>query len=274
MAWTIPSANTISGLTYIKDTDNKLQATMQDLEDYVNAVNDYAGGGLSTNFVDRTTAQSIDGVKTFTSTINANLAGNVTGNVTGNVVGDITGDVVGDVTGDVTGNLSGKLTTARTISLTGDVTGSVSFDGSSDVSINSTIDSSYVKTSSASSIDSTNPLSLSNDNLSLKKGDGNSDTVVLPMIGAGQTWQDVKSSRADGVTYTNNTGKPIMISVSVASGSAIFFCDIDIDGVTVHHISRFDLGNADIHTASVIVPNGSSYTVNYSGSIAYWSELR
>ncbi len=42
----------------------------------------------------------------------------------------------------------------------------------------------------------------------------NTGDQTLSEIGVGQTWQDVTSSRASGVTYTNSTGKPITAVVN------------------------------------------------------------
>lgn len=61
---------------------------------------------LPATYVDLASTQSINGPKTFSSTITGNLSGNVTGNVTGNVSGsagsatNFTGALAGDVTGN------------------------------------------------------------------------------------------------------------------------------------------------------------------------------
>lgn len=120
-SWTIPTGNIITGSTYIKDTDNKIQDTMNDLADFVNSSGAYTGQGLMFDYVDKANNQTITGVKTFSN----GLIGNVTGNVTGTVSGN---------SGTAT-----KLATARTITLAGDVTGSVSFDGSANASITTTV---------------------------------------------------------------------------------------------------------------------------------------
>lgn len=119
--WSIPTGNIITGSTYIKDTDNKIQDTMDDLADFVNSSGSYTGQGLMFDYVDKANNQTITGVKTFSN----GLIGNVTGNVTGTVSGN---------SGTAT-----KLATARTITLAGDVTGSVSFDGSANASITTTV---------------------------------------------------------------------------------------------------------------------------------------
>lgn len=111
--WSLPEANTITGLTYIKDTDNKLQATMEDLQDFVNGEGTHDGQGLAYDFLDKQSTQTATGVKTFSNGIISNVTGNVSGNA-----------------GTAT-----RLATTRNISLVGDVTGTVSFDGSANVSM-------------------------------------------------------------------------------------------------------------------------------------------
>ena len=44
------------------------------------------------------------------------------------------------------------------------------------------------------------------------------DNTAASSLGVGQTWQNVTSSRALGTTYTNSTGKPIQVSVTVELG--------------------------------------------------------
>ena len=82
-------------------------------------------------------------------------------------------------------------------------------------------------------------------------------------IGIGQTWQDVKTQRQYNVTYTNTTGKPIIVSVAIGGGVSSFF----VDGVTVAMTGSAWLA------VSVIVPPNSTYRAT-RGSDSYWSELR
>lgn len=91
-------------------------------------------------------------------------------------------------------------------------------------------------------------------------------------IGAGQTWQDVLASRASEVTYTNTTGRPILISAwnndSLDSSVSTW-----IDGVQV---IVFGGGSADTRQQCiVIVPNNSTYRlVSSNGAFEGWYELR
>jgi hypothetical protein len=96
-------------------------------------------------------------------------------------------------------------------------------------------------------------------------------------IGEGQTWQDVTSSRTSGTTYTNNTGKPIMVNAgSIATGIATSGISATVGGIkVVEFLTRGDSSWPIRHTASFIVPNGTSYVVTVtSGSLNFWSELR
>ena len=100
-------------------------------------------------------------------------------------------------------------------------------------------------------------------------------TAAVPGIGVGQTWQT--PSRAAGTTYTNSTGKPILIVVSgLANALNTWFTYIYVDGVQL----SFAYGGGGsgaayfYFPASVIVPNGSTYSVTAAGGIALWTELR
>lgn len=89
------------------------------------------------------------------------------------------------------------------------------------------------------------------------------------VIGLGQTWQNVAASRAAGVTYTNSTGKPIMVSIE-AEGPANA-CSISVNGVT---ITRAYTSTYSWATMATIVPNGSTYMVTSPVTIHIWQELR
>jgi hypothetical protein len=85
-------------------------------------------------------------------------------------------------------------------------------------------------------------------------------------IGVGQTWQDVTASRASGTTYTNSTGKPIMVNIGeTTNGSAT----LTVGGVQVAQ-STITGGDA---TMSAIVPDGTTYVATFGG-LNFWAELR
>ena len=89
-------------------------------------------------------------------------------------------------------------------------------------------------------------------------------------LGVGQTWLNMTSQRAFGQTYTNTTGKPIQITVSVLSASGIGL-DISINGVPVRFCSGYGTTNL---TGSIIIPVGSTYNLEPNGTLLKWAELR
>jgi microcompartment protein CcmK/EutM len=94
--------------------------------------------------------------------------------------------------------------------------------------------------------------------------------------GTNQTWQDVTSSRTLSTTYTNSTGKPIMVAVRGAgsqAGDLVMF----INGFILARQCVYSAGATQDGTVYGIIPNGSTYSVVLSiGSISYlaWCELR
>lgn len=96
-------------------------------------------------------------------------------------------------------------------------------------------------------------------------------TGELSMLGGtGQTWQIVTGSRVSGTTYTNSTGKPIMLSVQ-PSGTAGSLTVV-IAGVTVASSFNTTSNNVSI---TFIVPVGLSYSVTAATTtISLWVELR
>jgi len=112
----------------------------------------------------------------------------------------------------------------------------------------------------------------------------NTDVLMLPdgtgtlalttsSIGYGQTWQNVVSSRSLGTTYTNTTGRPIMVSVTTYS-TYNPATSITVSGVQVAYSQpNTNGGNNAYASAIAIVPAGATYVVNGS-NILLWAELR
>ena len=116
--WSIPTGKEITGTTYIKDTDNNISDTINDLVEFVNGEGAHAGQGLTFDLVDKPSVQTITGIKTFSSELVAS------------------GGVTGDVTGGLTGNsdTSTALQTSRNFSAEGDIVVSATpFNGTADV---------------------------------------------------------------------------------------------------------------------------------------------
>lgn len=95
-------------------------------------------------------------------------------------------------------------------------------------------------------------------------------------VGIGQTWQNVTASRSNGTTYTNSTGKPIMLSISVfVNNTSSAGASLAVNGVTIVNTigGAGAIGMAQRVAFSAIIPNGNTYVV--SGLAAdIWAELR
>jgi hypothetical protein len=94
------------------------------------------------------------------------------------------------------------------------------------------------------------------------------------VTGVGQTWQDLTSSRSLGTTYTNNTGKPIMVSVNTNSTvNTITTTTLTINGLAV--ASNGSQGG-NLNGVTAIVPNGNTYSCSggSGSSLNSWFELR
>lgn len=100
----------------------------------------------------------------------------------------------------------------------------------------------------------------------------NIDVNSLPLLGVGQSWQSMTASRVSGQTYTNNTGKPIQVVISVFSTANAESNVLNVGGVT---LLDGDLGTAGmISIQSFVVPIGASYSFTTTTQIRSWSELR
>ena len=102
--------------------------------------------------------------------------------------------------------------------------------------------------------------------------------LSFPSVGVSQTWQNETGERYSGTTYTNSTGKPIMVVVSMnASGSGTYSFSAVVGEVTVASstLGADYAGHGGI-VASFIVPTTATYSVTLSGSgyIGNWAELR
>ena len=92
-------------------------------------------------------------------------------------------------------------------------------------------------------------------------------------LGLGQTWQDMKSQRQNGVIYTNTTGRAIMILVSEQQSSSSQTCELEINGKRV--LKNVSYGTADGCIISALIPAGATYKVIYKNYPPLeWWELR
>ncbi len=98
-------------------------------------------------------------------------------------------------------------------------------------------------------------------------------------LGVGQTWQDVTSSRALVTTYTNSTGRPIMVAITTTPNfSVALVLRINSFGNSVDLDAGFNAGGSATDGSPgfcVAIPIGAVYSVpinNYP--VSRWFELR
>ncbi|CUJ82153.1 Uncharacterised protein [Achromobacter sp. 2789STDY5608615] len=99
-------------------------------------------------------------------------------------------------------------------------------------------------------------------------------TLRAQVFGVGQTMQNVAPNRAIGVTYTNSTGRPIVVYVAgdtnTSAGGNI---GITIGGLFVTRSIWASTGIA--LAVSAVIPPGIPYVVNASGvALSQWQEYR
>ena len=192
-------------------------------------------------------------------TFSGGLSGALTGNVTGNVSGTLTGNVTGNVSGT-----AATITGVNTISHGGTNNGSLAVTAGGVV---------YTDGSAFQNVGA------GTSGQVLQSNGASAPTWVGGNIGVGQTWTDVTSSRALGTTYTNSTGKPIQLGVTIQFPSAS-------NAVVSYSVNGTVIGTLGDNSGSqpalllpiqIIIPNGATYAVTTttgSPSISKWWELR
>jgi hypothetical protein len=91
-------------------------------------------------------------------------------------------------------------------------------------------------------------------------------------IGYNQTWQNVLGSRGNGTTYTNSTGKPIMVAVAASPTSNNQSISVTVGGVSLGGMTL--TAGYSSGAFQFIVPTATTYVVSTSGSLNTWAELR
>ncbi|HHR6131445.1 TPA: hypothetical protein ACS72K_003076 [Providencia alcalifaciens] len=98
------------------------------------------------------------------------------------------------------------------------------------------------------------------------------------MVGYAQKFVDVRTSREKGVTYTNSTGKPIIISVSASLVGSVtgFRTTLTVDGVDFVCLGGgFSSSDSWKGTSiTMLIPDKSTYKLESGGFIESWVELR
>ena len=95
-------------------------------------------------------------------------------------------------------------------------------------------------------------------------------------IGYSQSWQNLTASRALGTSYTNSSGKPILVIASVQMNGPSDVLTTVSTGTGVNVGYSYSAGAVTV-PVSFIVPNGQMYMVALTagtGSLILWSELR
>lgn len=128
-------------------------------------------------------------------------------------------------------------------------------------------------------------LSSSQDQTTWNAGESGTESVISPLklqaklnnyrnlfvLGFGQTRQNLTASRSLGVTYTNSTNRPRLVSIIMTVGAGQSF-SFFIDGV-LHLSSGNAATTATGQPMDVVVFPGETYQVTGSGiSISKWSE--
>ena len=99
--------------------------------------------------------------------------------------------------------------------------------------------------------------------------------LAATVLGMGQAWSNVMGSRALGTTYTNSTGRPILVNVTMlptTNGQSPF---LTING-TLNLVGTGQQTSGQGMSVFGLVPNGATYLAGPSAAatLTAWSELR
>lgn len=86
-------------------------------------------------------------------------------------------------------------------------------------------------------------------------------------LGYQQTWQNVRTSRAAGTIYQNDTSKPIQVSIQ---GEGRYYFQVGPTTATMVTVGEFHY----FAMMQVIVPPGHYYRMQAGCPISWWTELR
>ena len=96
-------------------------------------------------------------------------------------------------------------------------------------------------------------------------------------LGVGQTWQNVTASRGLITTYTNSTGRPIMVAITTTPGvSVALVLRINSFGASVDLDTSYNSAHTDGSPGfCVVIPIGAVYSIPASNwPFSRWFELR
>ncbi len=256
----------------LKDADNVLIGTWDNIPSLISSLN---LTGVNNGVV------YFNSVGTFTSGTNltfdgANLgvAGAATIGSNLNVAGPsaLTGNVTANGTLSVTGTttLSGNASVGGTLSVTGNVINTLNVTGTLTTSGTTTLATGSTLTTSPAATDSSTKIATT-------------AFFTAASLGYNQTWipcviatvQQTGYNRIAGTTYTNDTGKPIMVNISGSLGdSVVIYAGATTPTIVVSEAAGYVSGSIGSRAnASAIIPPGWTYKSN-SLTIYYWTELR
>jgi hypothetical protein len=100
-------------------------------------------------------------------------------------------------------------------------------------------------------------------------------TAVIP-LGVGQTWQSFLGARSLGTTYTNSTGRPIFVIVSISQTTNGIGHQVYIGALTYNAHQQNNNNGSSSSASQFVVPNGSTYSIAaQTGEVLdSWLELR
>ena len=100
--------------------------------------------------------------------------------------------------------------------------------------------------------------------------------VLLGIGGAGYSFVNETANRVLGTTYSNTTGKPIQLVITlIHSGISGNSSLITIDGVSIGYATTVDIDSGRLAVQNIVIPNGSTYSVTgVNLAIDYWFELK
>lgn len=103
----------------------------------------------------------------------------------------------------------------------------------------------------------------------------NQTTQLAELTDTGATFTDGTASyRSVGVTYTNNTGKPLEISVTAQGSNNNSSVILTLNGNVVLRNANDSEANGGIGSLTKIIDVGATYSLSAIPAILYWTEMR
>jgi hypothetical protein len=94
-------------------------------------------------------------------------------------------------------------------------------------------------------------------------------------VGVGQGWVELFSSRTSGVTYTNSTGRAIVVRLASFAVGAITRVALTVDAFATYGNTTASLGGSTGHSSiETHINKGSTYEASILVNLDSWVELR